>query len=253
MKTTTKIIAMAGISLSLTLATGCKKNDDKPEETPVLETTVTNDDAADIVASSISTGASGSSTTYTDAAQRTYVASNASTPCLFSLDTTFSRANMSGSTIIYNYNLNYKYQMYCTNNILTSMVFSLTTSGNIDLPRMSASTSAVGSLTLTGITAGNTAYTANGSYTRNGSATSKIRARNSFTYQLNLSVSNLSILKSNYTVQSGSGNVTISATSSTGRVANFSGTLTYVNATTATLVLNGTTYTINLPNCEANK
>ena len=240
MKSTLKTLAIA--LLSLTLVISCKKND-----TTTPETTVTEDDAADVVASAIGTGGYGFTSSANEASQKTNFGSNTPQPCLYSLDTTYTKASPAGSLFVYNYSLRYKYQMFCTNGILQNMVFDLITSGNIDFPRVSGTTNATGKLTITGLNPSATAYVANGTYVRNGSATSKVRNKNTFTYQVNLSVSNLSVLKSNYSVQSGTGTVTISATTTSGKVFNFTGALTYVNATTATLVIGTRTFTINLP------
>jgi hypothetical protein len=240
------------VLVSSVMITSCKKKTEETAPVETTETTVTNDDAADIVASSVGTGGSGSTSSTSDAAQKTSSASSLPTACMYSLDTTFTRVNSAGSYATYSYNLNYKYQMYCTSSVLTDMVFNLTTSGNLDLPRMSTSSSASGTLTLTGLQSAATSYSANGTYLRSGNATSKVRAKNSFSYQLNLNLSNLSIAKTTYAVQSGSGSVTITAVTSTGKTFNFTGVLTYVNATTATLLIGSKSYTINLPNCEAN-
>jgi hypothetical protein len=246
---TTKI---AIVALCLTLGfTHCKKKTSDPTPEPTPEVVITEDDAADIIASSTGSGSYGMSSSTSDASQRTYVASNSLVPCLYSLDTTFTKTNPTNSLgITYSYSLNYKYQMYCTSNILTNMVFQLSTSGNLELPKVSASSNSTGTLTLTGILPSSISYTANGNYVRNGSATSKVRNKNSYTYQLNFNLSNLSISKTTYAVQSGSGTITFVATTTTGKVYNFTGTLTYVNAATATLVINGKTYTVNIPTSD---
>lgn len=240
------------VALCLTLGfTQCKKKESEPTPEPTPEVVITEDDAADIIASSTGSGSYGMTSSTSDASQKTYNASNVSTPCLYSLDTTYTKANPTNTLgATYNYNLNYKYQMYCTSGILTSMVFNLTTSGNLEMPRISATTSSTGTLTLTGLLTSATAYTANGTYVRNGSATSKVRNKNGYTYQINFNLSNLSVNKTSYAVQSGSGAITFSATTTTGKVYNFSGTLTYLNSTQATLVINSKTYTINIPNSE---
>ncbi len=247
-----KSIKITILALSLILGlVQCKKKTTDPTPEPAAEVVVTDDDAADIVASSTGSGSYGSSSSASDASQKTYMASNYPTPCLYSLDTTYSKINPINTLgITYNYNLHYKYQMYCSSNVLTSMVFQLSTSGNLELPRLTASTSSTGTLTLTGLLPSATSYTANGSYIRNGSATSKVRNKTGYTYQLNFNLSNLSINKTSYLIQSGSGTVTITATTSTGKVYNFTGNLTYLTTTTASLVINGKTYVINIPNSE---
>ena len=51
-------------------------------------------------------------------------------------------------------------------------------------------------------------------------------------------------------IQSGTDNLTLTATTTTGKLYNFSGTFTYVIAMVATLIINGKTYTINIHNNE---
>lgn len=246
--TNLKVSIYAMAIISSILIASCKKD---TTETPTA-TTITSDDAADIVASSIGIASSGSTSSISDGAQKAFFASTLPTPCIFGLDTTYTKSNTPGSYATYNYNLHYTYQMYCISSVPTSLIFNLTTNGNLDLPRLFTSTNASGVLTLTGLLPSNSTYIANGTYTRKGSAISKVRAKNSFSYQLNLNLSNVSIAKTTYAVQAGTCDVTIIATTSTGKIVSFKGLLTYLNATTASLEIGGKTYTINLPKSEAN-
>jgi hypothetical protein len=192
MKSIIKISIIAGFGLTFFVA--CKKG--KAES----KMSITGDDAADVIAASIGTSAYGSTAISSDAAQKTFSASTTVAPCLYGLDTSFSRSNIPGSNITYTYNLNYKYQMYCSNAILQSMVFNLTTNGNLESIRLSVVSDASGIITFTGLLPTSQSYTANGTYTRNGSVVSKVRNKNAFTYQLDLKLVNLSISKSNYSV-----------------------------------------------------
>lgn len=248
MKTNVKISV-----LSLFIAScfaSCKKEDPKPEEpTPI---TITEDDAADVVASAIGTGTYGLSSSASESAQKANFAYNQLVPCLYSLDTAIVKTSPIGSAISYNYNLNYGYQMYCTNGIPQNFVCTMSSSGNLDQIRMSASSTATGTLTFTGLAPSATEYTLNGTYTREGSAESKIRAKNSFTYTLTINVTDFIINKTSYEIEGGSSTVTLTASTSTGNTFTFNGSLSYIDENTASLVIGSRTFTINIPNSTVN-
>lgn len=248
MKTNVKTSVLA--LFIVTSLVSCKKEDPKPEEpTPV---TITEDDAADLVAIALGTGTYGLTSSASESAQKANFAYNQLVPCLYNLDTSIVKTSPIGSAISYNYNLNYGYQMYCTNAIPQNFVCTMSSSGDLDQIRMSASSTATATLTFTGLAPGATEYTLNGTYTREGSATSKIRAKNSFTYTLTINVNDFTINKTSYAIEGGSGTVSLTANTSTGNTFTFNGTLTYLDANTATLVVGSRTFTINIPNSMVN-
>lgn len=234
-----RILFLSLIFIIPLLISSCKKD-------PVEEITITDEDAADLIASSVGTKSYGVTSSTSDATEKSTQATATSEPCLYSLDSNFTKTNPAGSITTFSYTMNYKAQMYCTSNLPSEMVFQLTSQGNLDMPRVSSSSTATGTLTLTNILPSSDVVTASGSYNKSGSATSKVRAKNSFSYQLKLDLSNLQVSKSTYAVESGTANVTLTATTSQNKSFNFTGTLTYVDANTATLVISGKTYTINI-------
>jgi hypothetical protein len=247
MKTNVKNSVLA-LSI-LVFAVSCKKEEPTPTETPI---TITEDDAADLVASSIGTGTYGVSSSTNEAAQRTTYAYNQPVPCLYSLDTTIVKQSPNGGAISYNYNLNYGYQMYCTNAVPTSLVCTMSSTGQLDQIRMSASSTASGSLTFTGLAPSASQYTLSGTYQREGSASSKVRAKNSFTYNLTINISDFLVNKTSYQIEGGSSTVSLVATTSTGKTFSFSGSLSYIDENTASLVIGSRTFTINIPNSTVN-
>lgn len=242
-----KTTLMATVVLTMLLAANCKKDESTPDSTDTTTTTtITSDDAADIIATTVGNNTYGYTESVSNAAQKTATVSSGNTACLYSLDTSFVKTNAATSAVTFSYNLNFKYQMYCQNAIPNNMTFSVTANGNTDMAALSTSGSASGTLNLAGIPSTYSVYTLSGTYNCSGSATSKLREKNTFSYTLSLSATNVSVSKTNYVLTGGSCAVTFTATAG-GQAFSFSGTLTYVSATSATLVINGKTYNINLP------
>jgi hypothetical protein len=231
----------------------CKKKEEQttPSQT-TPEITITSEDVADLVAVSISTSSEGLNSNTAEIAAKISFVNNQLSPCGYNLDTSISRSTPIGSAISFTYNLNYSYQMYCNGFIPDNMLVEMTANGDLEQVRLTATSQSTGNLTFTGLTPNFTSYLLNGTYSRTGSATSKVREKNTFSYSLTLNLSDLSVSKTDYYIDSGSCTLTFAATISSGKVFNFTGTLTYVDENTANLVIGGTTYSINIPSSLVN-
>jgi hypothetical protein len=119
-------------------------------------------------------------------------------------------------------------------------------SGNYSTPRMSSDDTIETLFSVTGLSVTNSNTIFNGNYTRKGTQVSKTRNNNSFSSTLTCSLNNINVNKTTYMIQSGSASVNFVGVSSSGNQYTFSGTITFSVNETATLVLNGNTYNINL-------
>ncbi|MDF1676550.1 MAG: hypothetical protein P1U44_12620, partial [Vicingaceae bacterium] len=72
-----------------------------------------------------------------------------------------------------------------------------------------------------------------------------VRNQNPFTSTINDSLTNIEVDKTTHKILSGNASITLIVTFA-GNQYNFSGNITFNGNNTATLVLNGNTYTINL-------
>jgi hypothetical protein len=141
-----------------TLLFSCKK------ETTVADTGMTEEEAAEVISSSVSTNAQGfaSQSTEITARANTYGAT-----CGYSKDSTISKVNTSG-TYTWNYSFGWRWDVVCTALVPNKMNANYKMKGTYDTPRMSSNDSTTALLTVGNLVTG-TQYNFNGTYTRDGS------------------------------------------------------------------------------------
>ncbi|AWM14381.1 hypothetical protein DI487_11290 [Flavobacterium sediminis] len=159
--------------------------------------------------------------------------------------------NYSFQNEVNSYSANYQfvstYQMNCAGNSAPeNFSYQFTNTGNYDTPRMTSDDSSNADWNLTGLNTLVDNISLNGSYERNGSQVSKVRYRNSFTSTLTYSISDLQVNKTSYEIQAGTASVHFVGTVSNGNQYTYNGSVTFNGDGTATLVINGNTYIINL-------
>jgi hypothetical protein len=86
----------------------------------------------------------------------------------------------------------------------------------------------------------------NGEYKRAGSFQSKIGNKASGNSSVDITVTNLTITKSNRKIASGSGTIAITGTGPKGGTFSYTGTIVFNGDETATLTINSNAYTVNL-------
>ncbi|MFL3664161.1 MAG: hypothetical protein ACJ04Q_09165 [Flavobacteriales bacterium] len=221
----------------------CKK--DKEDDPIVFQ----DEDAVEAVESSLITQSNGITATIETAA--TKMAGDSlytSTPTLNCGETyadNFNESNSSGN-YSYNYSGSRNYKLYCTpNNTPDYVEYHRTLSGVYSTPRMSSDDNAEANWVISNLDTANTTIFFNGSYQRLGTQVSKVRNQNTFTSTINYSLTNIEVDKTTHKILSGNASITLIVTFA-GNQYNFSGNITFNGNNTATLVLNGNTYTINL-------
>ncbi|MEO0896124.1 MAG: hypothetical protein AAFY71_06995 [Bacteroidota bacterium] len=153
----------------------------------------------------------------------------------------FDRLNRQASSeIIWNMNVS------CNNfSIPESATMSVATNVELSTARIVASGNSTFSGSLTGLELLSTEVTWNGSYIRTGNSDLTFKNANRTETDLNLALTNLVIDKSSLTIISGSGIYTLN-TVVNGTAQTFSGTITFNGDQTATIVVNGQSFTIDL-------
>ncbi|MFA6059487.1 MAG: hypothetical protein WC756_14870 [Taibaiella sp.] len=232
------ITLIAGITLS-----SCKKD----EATTQAE--VTQEDAADAIESSLVNSTYGLTASVTEssayAAGAGIYVTTSSLECGHLYSNTYSSSGNTGS-YSHNYTINRNYQLNCDEaGNHQSFVYNFDMNGTYETPRMSSDDSATSSWSITGLSPSSTFAIFNGSYQRNGSQHSKVRNMRSFTSVINYTLNSLTVNKSTHTITSGSASVSINASSGSNNYT-YIGSITFNGNGTATLLLNGTTYTIIL-------
>lgn len=243
-KSSAKTIApFVAFALAIAMFSSCKK------ENNTSSTEVTVDDASDAIVSSVSSETGGMSATVSTttelAASKGVFTTTPSINC-GQLYTASYAASASNSGYSYNYNGSSQYQLTCSGYLPSSFTFGHTMEGVYETPRMSSDDDATSSWTLTGLepSVANTSF--NGSYVRNGSQQSKVRNQRSFTSTITITASNITVNKSTYKITGGTASVSFSGTASGGNTYTYTGSITFNGDGTATLTINGNTYTINL-------
>ncbi|MCG2792640.1 MAG: hypothetical protein L6262_03705 [Weeksellaceae bacterium] len=236
-----RLVAIALIgALSLT---SCRKDDDNT-------TTVEESEAVDAVSSSLSADANGmaksmeTATIYAEG--KNLYTSNPSLNCGQLYSDSYAE-NYSSASYSYNYNGVFSYQLSCgTNGAPQSFAYKANRTGSYDTPRMSSDDNAVAEWKLTTLDASSATTLFNGSYVRTGTQVSKVRNQNTFSSTLTYALTDIAVNKSTHKIASGKASLVFSGTSSTGNQYTYNGAVTFNGNNTATLVINGNTYTINL-------
>jgi hypothetical protein len=222
--------------VAATLLFSCKKQTDA-----VADTSMTEEEAAEVITASVSGNAQGfaTQTAEINARANTYGAT-----CGYSKDSAISKVNTTG-TYTWNYNFNWHWDVVCTAAVPNKMNANYKMKGTYDTPRMSSNDSATAMLTVGNLVVG-TQYIFNGTYSRDGSQVSKIRNKNSFTSKVVMNLNNLLVSKATGQIASGNASVTITGNTSTGNTFSYTGTITFNGASSATITLgNGNVYNIS--------
>jgi hypothetical protein len=239
-------IKLSFIAILLLSAVACKKTGNSPNITG----NVSNAEAADMVASSISLNSSGVASLSDDATLDASVIVTAHLACGTTKTDSISRQSTAGAAITYSYKLKYTRTLNCNNNVPDNLSSSLIYSGSYSGPHLASSNSGSSVFTVAGLSPTATNFVINGEYKRNGSFKSKIDTTNAGNSNVDIVISALTVKKPDRTIASGT--ATISVTGDVPKKGNFSytGTLVFNGDGTATLTLNGTVYVINLINGE---
>jgi hypothetical protein len=232
--------------LAAMLVTGCKKDDASVGTDDAI--VLTNDDAADAMASTLGGGQSTAGLTAQLEEAATIAGGGtlgkADAAASVSWDTTITRTR----TGTYSYDYTFKYSISLAN--VNRLDFGYSMKGTYDTPRMSSSDSAGATFQVANLLAGSS-YSITGIYNRYGSQTSKIRNKASWTSTIIFSTTALLIDKTTKRVSGGTAALTMYGKSSTGNIYSFTATVTFLGNQQATLVVGGKTYTINLATGEA--
>jgi hypothetical protein len=238
-----KKIKLSIVGMLLLGAVACKKNDNSGVS---ISGNVSNAEAADMVAGSLSMNSNGVANVSADATLDATAYINTHVTCGTTKSDSISRQSTAGSAYSYSYNLKYNYMVNCINNVPDNLSSSLVYSGSFSGPNLSSSNSGSSVFTVGGLAPTAKDFVINGEYKRSGSFQSKIDTTNHGNSSIDIVINALTITRPGRNIASG--NATVSITGDVPKKGNFSytGTLVFNGNGTATLTLNGTVYTINL-------
>jgi hypothetical protein len=238
-----KKIKFSIVAMLILGAVACKKNDSGHV---AITANVSNAEAADMVAGSLSSNSNGVANVAADATLDASVYVRAKLACGTTKSDTISRQSQAGAQYTYSYNLTYNYMVNCVNNVLDNLSSNLAYSGSFSGPNLSSTNSGSSIFTVAGLSPTATDFVINGEYKRSGSFQSKVDTTNHGNSSVDIVITALTVTKPARTIASGS--ATISVTGDVPKKGSFTytGTLVFNGDGTATLTLNGTVYTINL-------
>jgi hypothetical protein len=235
---TLKIGAFAILGL---LAVAC--NDDDDNNTAKLSS----EEQAEMVASSLGeSGLSGSAEQSAEYADEATGASGKMAECGYSAT---ESANINGGTSLITFSLSYSYDVAVNcddNSELESFTSEFEYEGAFDAPRFASQHSGSGFLTITSLDEENDDYEINGSYDRSGAFQSKIRNQASGNHTLDINVDAVTVNKVNKEITGGTASVSARGEIEGKGSYSFDADVTFNGDGTATIVVSGTTYNVDL-------
>lgn len=162
-------------------------------------------------------------------------------------DTSFQRSSTAGP-VAYNYLFNLNWLINCNNvGIPQDAQVGVAGNGTFNTQRWSGNDVTTGSLHFAGLNPQATAYTVNGSYALDGGLTGNLRNLDpTLDVEITVDLTDLTIRKSDRFITGGTGTVVIVATNARGRTETVNGTLVFNGDGTATVMINGFSYSFPL-------
>jgi hypothetical protein len=243
------IIALAIVMIGIY---SCQKSNDSSSAS------VTADQAADIAAGSLAENSNGlasitdniSANALADASTSGQSVNSVGTSsvhqeCGTTLSDSASNAG-SADSVSWNYSVKYSRTLNCNaqsqpDNTVTTVAYS----GNYDGPNVSSTNSGTAHFTIAGLTQAAANYVLNGEYKRSGSFTSKVGNKNSYSSDVDIVATNVTLSKPGRRINGGSATINITGTSPKGSFT-YTGTIVFNSGSSAVLTINGNSYTIDL-------
>lgn len=240
-----KSITMIAL-LSTTMLVSCSKDDDSND----TALTITEEEVVDVVESSLAKDSNGMSksmeTAIVTAEDEQMLVEQENTLCGETATNSFNQSAANGG-YSYNYEMSTSYTLTCTAlGYPSSLNFEASTDGQYETPRMTSDDMFELDWTVSNLSPINPSVIFNGQYGRNGTQVSLVGNMNTFESDLAINLSSVVVNKTTYEIESGTATMNFVGISSTGVQYNFSGAITFNGDGTATLVINGNSYTINL-------
>jgi hypothetical protein len=238
------VYSLALISGLALLVSSCKKDSD--------DGTITSDEMAEAVVQTFSSQGGGL-VIQTNTALSVVSTINAADSkakfadyCGYTDSKTLTSANTdTAKYYIWSYGMTWNYGLTCIEKVPSQFDFQAVGRALYDFPRMSSDDSVSNKITVTGLSADTTFYTATQTYIRTGTQQSKFGKMHKFTSTVTITSTNMKINKTTLRIVSGTAKVNIKGESSSGKSFSLSGTLTFSGNDAASLVMNDTKYTVS--------
>lgn len=228
---------LIGLAFALvgTFATSCSK--DKQE--------ITEEDAVELIEGSLQESSAGLDETVKSYSELIVEDLAVNGNCTQNYDTSYV-FGYTGVNVQADYTVSWGYNLSCNFGVPVSATLAASSDGTYSTNRMKSDDNSTANLTITGIQPSTQELNFNGNLTRNGSQTITVNSKTrEITSTITLVLTDLVVNKTTYQIESGSGTATITADNGDDTFT-FNGSITFNGGGSATLVINGNTYTINL-------
>ena len=202
------------------------------------------DEAADLVTASLSPSTQGALSGTTDITVSADAKLNVDTTCGVTWADSVDRSIPFGQQYDYTYKAKYTYVYNCGTppSVTTTSAYS----GSFVTPDLASTFTGSSDFTIAGVNRASTDYTINGEYKRSGSFQSKTDTTYEGTHSVDITVTNLVLIKPLRIIKSGSATFTISGDMPKRGAFSYTGTIVFNGGDNATLTVNGQGYLINL-------
>ncbi|MDH5608763.1 MAG: hypothetical protein OEY56_04735 [Cyclobacteriaceae bacterium] len=240
-------------ALALTFLLSCTDTD------PVAESPVSDDQTAELVGSTLSSGGYGLNATARDAslvANMTlgFTAGGRQMVCGTQIDSTFTFTSPAGALYSYQYQMTYTLGIACNSlNIPTALTVTLASTGNFSGQRWSSENSGSANLEYTGLLPTQAVYVLNGEYERHGTFMSHVGAMDTLQSSITVTLTNVEIDKATQMISSGTGTVTVEGTTGLGEAFSRQAAITFEGNGMATLTIATSVYSLNLQTGDVTK
>jgi len=229
----------------VTFCWGCKK------DKVVKATNISNQQAANMIATALAQNADGFISIKNDMVVYAKALTNAGKGCGVIDSFAVARQEAASSTINYNYALGYNYMVNCDNNsVQDNLSGNVVYHGSFDAVDLSVVNSVTSAINISPLSTGALNYTLSGNLHSEGTFKTIDATQLSGDNTISFDVQNLVVVKSSRSIIGGTILVNVAGTVKNKNAFNYTGNLTFKNATTATLSLEATNYTINLVTAE---
>lgn len=234
-----KLLKLFLVAFILSGVISCKKG-------ALVSANVSMDDAAAMLSGSLSSNSYGMNNMSADVGSNALAFATNNSPCGFTKIDTFSRHSSTPSAA-YAYKLSYTHKLFCnTSNLPDNITSTLTYSGYYTNAKVLLTNTGTASFVIAGLSPTALVYAINGEYKSSGTFKLKSDTTNTGSASIDIVVKNVIITKSTLVIASGTATVIITGTTAKKGDFTYNGTLTFNGTSLATMIINGTTYTINL-------
>lgn len=166
--------------------------------------------------------------------------------CDKNFDSTIVKMHPQGNPVTYDYTFEYGWKLICNRMIPQQIELNYSSLGTYSSARLFSKDEGTFAGVITGLTQIDTHFVYNGTFTRTGYQESKVRNNNEFNSSLTITTTNLKYNRSTEVVDSGTLTFTLTGDVVDGRSFSFTGTVTFLGNKSATVLVNGNSYTIQL-------